>query len=68
LVRLVYHAQGAVSAVSLLMHLSAAVEVRPGGLKNRPCVVVAGGREPPHYAQRTSSTTSFPTCRSASGS
>lgn len=49
LVRLVYHAQGAVSAVSLLMHLAAAVEVKPGMPKNRPCVVVAGGREPPHW-------------------
>lgn len=49
LVRLVYHAQGAVSAVSLLMHLTAAVEVKPGMPLNRPCVVVAGGREPPHF-------------------
>ncbi|MDQ3776124.1 MAG: hypothetical protein M3461_18125 [Pseudomonadota bacterium] len=30
------------------MHLAAAVETRPGMPKNRPCVVVAGGREPPH--------------------
>lgn len=49
LVRLMYHAQGAVSAVSLLMHLAAAVEVKPGMPLNRPCVVVAGGREPPHF-------------------
>jgi ADP-heptose:LPS heptosyltransferase len=49
LVRLMYHAQGAVSAVSLLMHLAAAVEVKPGMPKNRPCVVIAGGREPPHF-------------------
>lgn len=49
LIRLMYHAQGAVSAVSLLMHLAAAVEVRPGGPRTRPCVVVAGGREPPHW-------------------
>ncbi len=49
LVRLMYHAQGAVSAVSLLMHLAAAVDVRPGMPKNRPCVVIAGGREPPHW-------------------
>jgi ADP-heptose:LPS heptosyltransferase len=49
LIRLMYHAQGAVSAVSLLMHLAAAVEVRPGMPQNRPCVVVAGGREPPHF-------------------
>jgi hypothetical protein len=31
------------------MHLAAAVEVPPGMPKNRPCVVVAGGREPPHW-------------------
>ncbi len=49
LVRLMYHAQGSVSAVSLLMHLAAAVEVKPGMPLNRPCVVVAGGREPPHF-------------------
>lgn len=49
LLRLMHHAQGAVSAVSLLMHLAAAVESRPGQPRNRPCVVIAGGREPPHF-------------------
>ncbi len=49
LVRLVHHAQGVVSPISLLMHLAAAVETKPGAPKNRPCVVVAGGREPPHW-------------------
>jgi ADP-heptose:LPS heptosyltransferase len=49
LVRLVYHAQGVLSPVTLLMHLAAAVETRPGLPRNRPCVVVAGGREPPHW-------------------
>jgi ADP-heptose:LPS heptosyltransferase len=49
LVRLMHHAHGALSAVSLLMHLAAAVETPAGWLKNRPCVVVAGGREPPHF-------------------
>jgi ADP-heptose:LPS heptosyltransferase len=49
LIRLMHHAQGAISAVSLLMHLAAAVETPPGRLKNRPCVVIAGGREPPHF-------------------
>jgi ADP-heptose:LPS heptosyltransferase len=48
-VRLVHHAQGALCPVTLLMHLCAAVEVRPDMPKNRPCVVVAGGREPPHW-------------------
>jgi ADP-heptose:LPS heptosyltransferase len=49
LVRLVYHAQGVLCPVTLLMHLAAAVEVPPWMPKNRPCVVVAGGREPPHW-------------------
>jgi len=38
LIRLSYHAEGSLSPVSLLMHLMAGWE--------KPCVVVAGGREP----------------------
>lgn len=49
LVRLMYHAEGVLTGVSLLMHLGAAVETKSGTPKNRPCVVVAGGREPPHW-------------------
>lgn len=49
LVLLMYHAQGAVSPVSLLMHLAAAVPTPASAARNRPCVVVAGGREPPHF-------------------
>ena len=49
LIRLVYHAQGAVCPVTLLMHLAAAVEVKGERPLNRPCVVVAGGREPVHW-------------------
>ncbi|MFA5192394.1 MAG: glycosyltransferase family 9 protein [Verrucomicrobiia bacterium] len=49
LVRLVYHAQGVLSPVTLMMHLAAAVETKPGMPKNRPCVVVAGGREPAQW-------------------
>jgi ADP-heptose:LPS heptosyltransferase len=49
LVRLMHHAEGAVSAVSLLMHLAAAVPTKPGMPLNRACVVIAGGREPPHF-------------------
>ena len=49
LVRLAYHAQGVLTPVSLPMHLAAAVEVRPGMPQNRPCVVIAGGREPPQW-------------------
>lgn len=46
LVRLVYHAQGVLCPVTCLMHLAAAVETKPGARSPRPCVVVAGGREP----------------------
>jgi ADP-heptose:LPS heptosyltransferase len=49
LIRLVYHAQGVLGPVSLPMHLAAAIETRAGMPKNRPCVVIAGGREPPHW-------------------
>jgi ADP-heptose:LPS heptosyltransferase len=49
LIRLVYHAQGVLCPVTLLMHLAAAIETKPGAPINRPCVVVAGGREPPHW-------------------
>lgn len=49
LVRLVYHAQGVLCPVTLLMHLAAAVEIKPGTFKNRPCVVIAGGREPSQW-------------------
>ena len=56
-VRLMYHAQGALCPVTFAMHLAAAVETKVQGPKsnaqgpsfkvqNRPCVVVAGGREP----------------------
>lgn len=49
LVRLVYHAQGVLCPVTALMHLAAAIESKGGQPVNRPCVVVAGGREPVHW-------------------
>lgn len=49
LVRLVYHSQGVLCPVTSLMHLAAAVEVNGGRPRNRPCVVVAGGREPAQW-------------------
>jgi ADP-heptose:LPS heptosyltransferase len=48
LVLLVHHAAGVVCPVTLLMHLAAAVPCA-NGVSLRPCVVVAGGREPPHW-------------------
>lgn len=49
LVRLMWHADGVVCPVTMLMHLAAAVETKQGRPKNRPCVVIAGGREPSHW-------------------
>jgi len=49
LVRLVYHSQGVLCGVTCLMHLAAAVEVPRSNPPHRPCVVVAGGREPVHW-------------------
>jgi ADP-heptose:LPS heptosyltransferase len=49
LIHLVYRAQGVLCPVTLLMHLAAAVECKRGSPQNRPCVVVAGGREPPTW-------------------
>jgi hypothetical protein len=49
LVRLVYFAAGCVTPVSLMMHLAAAVESPKDYPPRRPCVVIAGGREPPHW-------------------
>jgi ADP-heptose:LPS heptosyltransferase len=48
LIRLVYHAQGVLCPVTGLMHLAAAVETRRRQAV-RPCVVLAGGREPVHW-------------------
>ena len=48
-VRLVYHADGVLCPVTLAMHMAAAVAVKPGKLKNRSAVVIAGGREPSQW-------------------
>jgi ADP-heptose:LPS heptosyltransferase len=49
LVRLVYHSQGILCPVTSLMHLAAAVPTCTEGIRQRPCVVVAGAREPMHW-------------------
>ncbi|MBL9171181.1 MAG: hypothetical protein JNN07_25845 [Verrucomicrobiales bacterium] len=49
LVRLVYGCQGVLCGVTGLMHLAAAVPTRRLADGLRPCVVVAGGREPSHW-------------------
>jgi ADP-heptose:LPS heptosyltransferase len=47
-IRLIYHSVGVVSPVTFAMHAAAAVENKHD-LKNRPCVVIAGGREPSQW-------------------
>lgn len=47
LIQLMYHAAGVVTPVSFPMHLSAAVPTVDGSL--RPCITLAGGREPAHW-------------------
>ena len=49
LVRLVYHSYGVVCGVTFLMHLAAAVPMRPGRPPKRAAVIVAGGREPTQW-------------------
>lgn len=49
LIVLIHHAQGVLCPVTAAMHLAAAVPCRPTAPSNRACVVVAGGREPPHW-------------------
>jgi ADP-heptose:LPS heptosyltransferase len=49
LIRLVHHANGVVCGVTALMHLAAAVPTKSQNRGARPCVVIAGGREPPHW-------------------
>ena len=48
-IRLMYHAEGVLCPVTMAMHLAAAVETPSGRPVHRPAVVIAGGREPPHW-------------------
>lgn len=49
LILLMHRAGGVLCPVTLLMHLAAAVPRPEGQTGLRPCVVVAGGREPVHW-------------------
>lgn len=49
LIRLMHHAIGVLCPVTFAMHLARAVETKRKDPVNRPCVVVAGGREPTHW-------------------
>jgi ADP-heptose:LPS heptosyltransferase len=48
-IRLMHHAHGVVCPVTCAMHLAAAIETKPGAPAMRPCVVIAGAREPAHW-------------------
>ena len=47
-IRLFYHSIGVLCPITCAMHLAQAVPSKHN-LKNRPCVVVATGMEPPHW-------------------
>ena len=49
LIQLMYHAQGVLCGVTGAMHIAAAVGTKAGLPPRRPCVVIAGGREPAHW-------------------
>jgi hypothetical protein len=49
LIRLTYHSAGIVCGVTFLMHLAAAVPQPRGRRSARAGVIIAGGREPPHW-------------------
>jgi len=52
-IRLMHHAEGVVCPVTFAMHLAAAVETNSGSKSIRPCIVIAGGREPAHWEAYT---------------
>ena len=49
LMRLIFHSEGSLCSVTALMHLTAAVPLKDETRVFRPCVVVAGAREPAHW-------------------
>lgn len=50
LMRLMWHAAGVITPVSLPMHLAAAIPAHPRyNRAERPCIVIAGGREAPTW-------------------
>jgi ADP-heptose:LPS heptosyltransferase len=49
LIRTIYHSDGVLCPITSAMHLAAAIPVKSARLNPRPCVVLAGGREPMTY-------------------
>ena len=48
---LIYHSVGVVCPITFAMHAAAAIPMKTEPPKNRPCVVIAGGREPAQWEQ-----------------
>lgn len=49
LIRLIYHSVGIVCPVTFAMHAAVAIPSKYNHIRNRPCVVIAGGREPSQW-------------------
>lgn len=49
IIRLIYHSIGVLCPVTFAMHAAAAIEMKHRPPINRPCVVLAGGREPAQW-------------------
>ena len=48
-IRLIYHSIGILCPVTFAMHAAVAIPTKDDFPKNRPCVVIAGGREPSQW-------------------
>lgn len=49
LIQLIYHSDGVLCPVTFAMHAAAAVPPKSRNIPGKPCVVIAGGREPAHW-------------------
>jgi ADP-heptose:LPS heptosyltransferase len=48
-ISLMYRAEGVICPVTFAMHLAAALPPKDKKITHKPCVVIAGGREPPSF-------------------
>jgi len=49
LLSIIYNSEGVICPITFPMHAAAAVPKRNPGDRIKPCIVIAGGREPPHW-------------------
>lgn len=49
LVRLIFHSDGIICPVTFFMHAAAAIQTKLNRATHRPCIVIAGGREPSQW-------------------